>query len=186
MSMSSTNNTAEYLEYLTKIGEVRVNGKVCSCSLLIKNYVKFNKKEVELKKAIQEEEELEKYMEMMMEDKSKSVEDLDNLARQIEWNMDVKADLLVQRPPRKEDKRFRHVCRTFRTGEECKGGHLGRCDFAHSVEELKRGVRNCWRGDSCNRCYHGFQCEALHPGESIYELIERLNLVKELPISWEE
>ena len=88
-----------------------------------------------------------------------------------------------------ETNRYRRVCNSFRTGEPCIHMAQGKtCFFAHSIEQLKCGVIQCAYGDKCYRKEHGHHrpCECLHPGETVEELVDRLNLVIPLPLVCEE
>ena len=89
----------------------------------------------------------------------------------------------------KENKKYSRVCNSLITGEECPYG-LGKCNFAHSFEELDTNLRACSFGRNCYRYHHKEDaphrtCCARHPVaeglETTQHVINRLKLVKELP-----
>ena len=89
--------------------------------------------------------------------------------------------------PKWVSRRWSRVCNCFKIGGACP--HEGKvCSFAHSVEQLASGIKKCVHG---SKCYHWLRksdcrqgerpCECLHPKETVEDLIDRLELVKELP-----
>jgi len=97
----------------------------------------------------------------------------------------VEEDTLPQ--SRWQDKKWSRICKSFLEGTECPHEAAGRyCSFAHSVEELEKGLKICGWGRSCNR-KHGLRpCCCRHPGtnssfETADEVVARMNLAKELP-----
>lgn len=79
--------------------------------------------------------------------------------------------------------KFKRVCNSFRLGCDCFHVDAGKtCSFAHSIEQLRGGVVACNFGAACYRWKgHERPCECLHPGETIEQLVERLELMTELP-----
>lgn len=79
--------------------------------------------------------------------------------------------------------KFKRVCNSFRLGCDCFHVDAGKtCSFAHSIEQLRGGVVACNFGAACYRWKgHERPCECLHPGETVEQLVERLELMTELP-----
>ena len=104
-------------------------------------------------------------------------------------------DAIVEEPddaiveePMWVSRKWSRVCRCFQIGGKCP--HEGKtCSFAHSVEQLSTGIKQCAHGDQCyhwcykHECRHGaIPCECMHPGEDVYDVISRLELAQELPL----
>ena len=86
-------------------------------------------------------------------------------------------------------KRWARVCRCFQNGGLCPHQSQGKiCSFAHSIEQLMSNVQTCPYGKNCyhwcskSECGDGKRpCERLHPGETVSDLVNRLELQVSLP-----
>jgi len=76
---------------------------------------------------------------------------------------------------------YSRICKSFLTGTPCPHEAQGKaCNFAHTIQELDRGLKNCSWGHRCFRKKGENPCCCRHPVgtrfETVQEVIARMNL----------
>lgn len=81
--------------------------------------------------------------------------------------------------------RYSRICKSFLTGTACPHESKGKqCNFAHTIQELDHGLKNCNWGHRCFRKKGENPCCCRHPVgtgfETVEQVIARMNLQKPL------